>query len=60
MHLDQPAGGVRLDNGAQIDLGATAKAWAADRCAEQLADSIGSGVLVSLGGDVSVAGSPAA
>jgi thiamine biosynthesis lipoprotein len=58
VHLDQPGRRAWLDNGAQIDLGATAKAWAADRCAEQLADSIGSGVLVSLGGDVSVAGPP--
>jgi thiamine biosynthesis lipoprotein len=58
VHLDQPGRRAWLDNGAQIDLGATAKAWAADRCAEQLADSIGCGVLVSLGGDVSVAGPP--
>jgi thiamine biosynthesis lipoprotein len=47
---------VRLLHGAQLDLGATAKAWAADRCAELIAAELGCGVLVSLGGDISVAG----
>ncbi len=41
---------------ASIDLGATAKAWAADRCAARIAGSLGQGVLVSLGGDIAVAG----
>lgn len=58
VHLDRAARRAWLDHGAQIDLGATAKAWAADRCAEQLADSLHCGVLVSLGGDVAVAGPP--
>jgi FAD:protein FMN transferase len=47
---------VQLDHGAQLDLGATAKAWAADHCAEAIAAATGSGVLVSLGGDIAVAG----
>ncbi len=51
---------VRLDHGAQLDLGATAKAWAADRCAGLIAARFGCGVLVSLGGDVAVAGPPPA
>jgi FAD:protein FMN transferase len=51
---------VQLSNGAQLDLGATAKAWAADRCAEVIAAETGSGVLVSLGGDIAVAGPPPA
>jgi thiamine biosynthesis lipoprotein len=51
---------VRLLHGAQLDLGATAKAWAADRCAELIARGLGCGVLVSLGGDIAVAGSPPA
>jgi FAD:protein FMN transferase len=51
---------AQLTNGAQLDLGATAKAWAADRCAELIAAKTGSGVLVSLGGDVTVAGPPPA
>jgi FAD:protein FMN transferase len=58
VHLDRAARRAWIDHGAQIDLGATAKAWAADRCAEQLADSLHCGVLVSLGGDVAVAGPP--
>src|SRR5580693_1038935 len=58
VHLDHGGRRAWLERGAQIDLGATAKAWAADRCAEQLADSLHCGVLVSLGGDVAVAGPP--
>jgi FAD:protein FMN transferase len=49
---------VRLDHGAQLDLGSTAKAWSADRCATKIAADLGVGVLVSLGGDVAVAGPP--
>jgi len=58
VHLDQPARRVRLGRGAQLDLGATAKAWAADRCAAKIAAQTGSAVLVSLGGDIAVAGTP--
>jgi thiamine biosynthesis lipoprotein len=47
---------ARLAGGAQLDLGATAKAWAADRCAEIIARRLGCGALVSLGGDIAVAG----
>lgn len=60
VHLDELSRRVRLDNGAQLDLGATAKAWAADQCAELIARLLGCGVLVSLGGDVAVAGEPPA
>jgi FAD:protein FMN transferase len=45
-----------LDRGVQIDLGATAKAWAADRCAELIAGELDCGVLMSLGGDIAVQG----
>ena len=58
VRLDQGGRRVRLEHGAQLDLGATAKAWAADKCAEQIADRVDCGVLVSLGGDVAVAGEP--
>lgn len=58
VRLDQGGRRVRLEHGAQIDLGATAKAWAADKCADQIADRIDCGVLVSLGGDVAVGGNP--
>jgi thiamine biosynthesis lipoprotein len=40
----------------QLDLGATVKAWAADRAATKIAWELGCGVLVSLGGDTAVAG----
>jgi thiamine biosynthesis lipoprotein len=56
VHLDRAGRKVRLDRGVQLDLGATAKAWAADRCAALIAERLDSGVLVSLGGDIAVAG----
>ncbi|MBV8385428.1 MAG: FAD:protein FMN transferase [Acidimicrobiia bacterium] len=49
-------GTVRMPAGVQLDLGATAKAWAADVAAARAAGALGCGVLVSLGGDVAVAG----
>ena len=58
VQLDRTRGLAQLTNGAQLDLGATAKAWAADRCATLIAAGTGSGVLVSLGGDIAVAGPP--
>jgi FAD:protein FMN transferase len=58
VQLDRGGRRVRLEHGAQLDLGATAKARAADKCADQIADRIDCGVLVSLGGDVGVAGQP--
>jgi FAD:protein FMN transferase len=60
VHLDRAARRVRLDHGAQLDLGATAKAWAADRCAKLIGEQLGCGVLVSLGGDLAVGGRPPA
>jgi thiamine biosynthesis lipoprotein len=47
---------LRLPAGVELDLGATAKAVAADRCAQAVADTLGVGVLVSLGGDIATAG----
>jgi thiamine biosynthesis lipoprotein len=54
---------VRLDGrmltvpaGVRLDLGATAKAWTADRAAARIARACGTGVLVSLGGDIATAG----
>lgn len=49
---------VRLPAGVVLDLGATAKAVAADRCARQAYEATGSGVLVNLGGDIATAGPP--
>lgn len=51
---DPPA--VRLPDGVELDLGATAKALAADRAAARIARELRTGVLVSLGGDLAVAG----
>jgi FAD:protein FMN transferase len=47
---------VRVPRGIQLDLGATAKAWVADRIAETIHQDLGCGALVSLGGDVATAG----
>ncbi len=60
VHLDSGRRLAQLTNGAQLDLGATAKAWAADHCAGLIAAKTGCGVLVSLGGDIAVAGPPPA
>jgi thiamine biosynthesis lipoprotein len=49
---------VRIPRGVRLDLGSTAKALAADRAAARIAGELGSAVLVSLGGDVAVAGPP--
>ena len=56
VELDEAAGLVSLPGGTQLDLGATAKAWAADRAAARIAAELGCGVLVNLGGDIAVAG----
>jgi FAD:protein FMN transferase len=47
---------ARLPVGVQIDLGATAKALAADRASAAAHALTGAGVLVSLGGDIATAG----
>jgi len=47
---------LRLPAGVLLDLGATAKAAAADWAAAAVARQLGTGVLVSLGGDVATAG----
>jgi thiamine biosynthesis lipoprotein ApbE len=49
---------LTLPPGAELDLGATAKAWAADRSAQRIAHRLGCGVLVGLGGDIAVSGPP--
>ena len=47
---------IRSPRGVRLDLGSTAKALAADRAASCAAELVGDGVLVSLGGDIAVAG----
>ncbi len=56
--FDQCALTVLVPPGVQIDLGATAKALAADRAAAAIAAATGAGVLVDLGGDIAVSGPP--
>lgn len=57
--LDAASRTVRLPRGVDIDLGATAKALTSDLAAAAALSQIGrGGVLVSLGGDIAVAGEP--
>jgi thiamine biosynthesis lipoprotein len=56
IRLDPQGSTLELDEGVELDLGATAKALAADRSARAAAQASGVGVLVSLGGDIAVAG----
>ena len=56
IRLDPDAGAVAIPHHVHVDLGATAKASAADRAAARIAEALGCGVLVNLGGDVAVAG----
>lgn len=52
------AGGLLVPDGTALDLGATGKGFAADLVAGDLALELDCGVVVSLGGDVAVAGEP--
>lgn len=56
IRLDEANRTVTLPRGVVLDLGATAKAWAADRCAQAVAMELGIAVLVSLGGDIATVG----
>lgn len=47
---------VRIPRGCELDLGATAKALAADRAAARIARGTGTAALVSFGGDIATAG----
>ena len=49
---------VTVPADVMLDLGATAKALAADRAATAIEAAVGGGVLVNLGGDIRVAGEP--
>jgi thiamine biosynthesis lipoprotein len=56
--VDERRGAVRVPRGVELDLGATAKALAADRAATSAAARVKASVLANLGGDVAVAGDP--
>ena len=47
---------VRIPAGTSLDLGATAKAWAADLIVRAWAEHLDHGALVSLGGDLAILG----
>jgi FAD:protein FMN transferase len=54
--VDEEAGTIRVPAGVMLDLGATAKALAADRAAGGAGEAAGCGVLVSFGGDLAIVG----
>ena len=56
VNLDMDAGTIELAPGVRLDVGASAKAFAADETAAAANAATGTGVLVSLGGDIAVAG----
>jgi thiamine biosynthesis lipoprotein len=59
VEVDEQRARIRVPAGSGLDLGATAKALAADRAASAAARSARTGVVVSLGGDLAIAGPPA-
>jgi thiamine biosynthesis lipoprotein len=56
VELDRAEGSLLVPAGLELDLGATAKALGADRAARAIAAQTRTGALVSLGGDIAVAG----
>jgi thiamine biosynthesis lipoprotein len=58
LHLDHKRRAARIPKGVRLDLGSSAKALLADRAAAHIAGTLHSGSLVSVGGDVAVAGDP--
>ena len=58
IEVDDEAGTLRVPAGVELDLGATAKALAADTIAKTAAAATGCGVLISIGGDIALAGEP--
>ena len=58
VRLYREAGLLVVPPGTALDLGATAKAYAADLAARTLSRRYGTAVLVELGGDIALAGDP--
>jgi thiamine biosynthesis lipoprotein len=56
IELDEARSTIRVPRGVELDYGATAKALAADLAAADAAEGLSAGVLVSLGGDIAIAG----
>lgn len=53
--LELADGAIRIPPATALDLGATAKAWAADLIARAFGEELSAGSLVSLGGDLAIA-----
>jgi thiamine biosynthesis lipoprotein len=60
VEIDREHRRVRMPSGVRLDLGATAKAFAADRAAASASRAADCGVLVSIGGDIACSGPPPA
>ena len=60
VELDRERREIKMPENVTLDLGATAKALAADRAAVRISASLNCGTLVNLGGDIRVAGEPPA
>lgn len=58
VQVDPESSTIRVARGVKLDLGATAKALAADHAAACAHHAAGCGVLVGLGGDFATAGTP--
>lgn len=58
LHLDHVQHTARIPADVRLDLGSSAKALLADRAAARVTGTLGSGALISIGGDVAVAGEP--
>ena len=56
--VDRDLRRLGVPSGLRLDLGATAKAWAADEAARRVHTRLGHAVLVGIGGDLAVAGVP--
>jgi thiamine biosynthesis lipoprotein ApbE len=54
--LDRTTGSIRMPRNVRLDLGASAKAWAADRAAAAAHRAGACGALVGLGGDIATSG----
>lgn len=58
IHFEARTKSVRIPQGVHLDLGSSAKAFVVDRSADRIAERLETGVLVSVGGDLAVAGPP--
>jgi thiamine biosynthesis lipoprotein len=56
VELDLARRTVGIPEGVGLDLGASGKAWAADRCARAVSEELGISVLVECGGDIATSG----